>query len=78
MGWLDKMPLIPLALIAIFLALAPFRPEPHLLEKMKMLFAGTLTRPIDIVDLLMHAAPLIVLILKIARMVAGASNAPQG
>jgi len=53
--------------LAVFLALAPFSPEPHLWEKLKMLFAGTLVRPIDIFDLLLHGTPLLVLVLKILR-----------
>jgi len=51
--------------VALFLAIAPIQPEPHLWEKLKMLLAGTLTRPIDIFDLLMHSSLLIVLLLKI-------------
>jgi len=46
------------------LGLAPFVPEPHLVGKVKMLMAGTLTRPIDIFDLIFHSAPIILLILK--------------
>ena len=45
--------LIPAALL---LGLAPFAPEPHLVEKVKMLFSGTLSRPIDIFDLFLHGA----------------------
>jgi len=30
--------------------------------------AGTLSRPIDIFDLLLHASPIVVLVLKLARM----------
>jgi hypothetical protein len=68
MTWLDKIPLAPLALIAVLLGLAPFVPEPHLWEKLKMLAAGTLSRPIDIFDLLLHATPLVVLVLKLGRI----------
>lgn len=68
MAWLDKIPLAPLALLALLLGLAPFVPEPHLWEKLKMLAAGTLSRPIDIFDLLLHASPIAVLVLKLARM----------
>ena len=67
MKWLDRIPYIYLAPLAILLALAPFSPEPHLWEKLKMLFAGTLVRPIDIFDLLLHGTPLLVLVLKILR-----------
>ena len=53
---------------AVFLALAPFAPEPHLWEKLKMLSAGTLSRPIDIFDLFLHGTPLLLLVLKFIRM----------
>ncbi len=75
MGWLDQIPLVAIVLIAVFVGLAPFVPEPHLWEKLKMLFAGTLTRPLDIFDLLWHAAPLAVLVLKLIRIaVAGQAD----
>jgi hypothetical protein len=68
MRWLDQVPLTALIVVAIGLAIAPIVPEPHLWEKLKMLADGTLTRPIDIFDLVMHAAPSLVLILKLVRM----------
>jgi len=68
MKWLDKLPLTVILAIAVFFALAPFVPEPHLWQKLKMLFAGTLTRPIDIFDLFLHAAPLVLLVLKLMRL----------
>lgn len=67
MNWLDRLPLAPLAVVAVLIALAPFVPEPHLWEKLKMLARGDLTHPRDIFDLLMHAAPLAVLALKLLR-----------
>ena len=65
MKWLDKIPYIVITPLAIFLALAPFSPEPHLWEKLKMLFAGTLVRPVDIFDLCLHGTPLLILVLKL-------------
>ncbi len=65
--WLDEFPLPMLAMMALMLGLAPFVPEPHLWEKLKMLAAGTLSRPLDIFDLLMHATPGVLLVLKLAR-----------
>ena len=62
---LGKIPLIPLLLIAVFLGLAPFSPEPHLSEKVKMLLAGNLNAPMDIFDLLMHSAPAMLLLAKL-------------
>ncbi len=65
MRWLEKIPLIPLMIVATFLALAPFTPEPHLWEKLKLLAAGNLTKPVDIFDLLMHSVPLGLLVAKL-------------
>ena len=65
MKWLDKIPYAVIVPLAVVLALAPFSPEPHLWEKLKMLFTGTLVRPIDIFDLLLHGTPLLILVLKL-------------
>lgn len=65
MKWVDNIPYAVIVPLAVVLALAPFAPEPHLLEKLKMLFSGTLTRPIDIFDLFLHATPLLLLLLKL-------------
>ena len=43
---------------SILMGLAPLKPEPHLLEKIRMLSNGLLTRPVDIFDLFMHGTPL--------------------
>lgn len=58
--------LIPLAL---FLGFAPFYPQPHIIEKIRMLSDGTLTRPIDIFDLFWHAWPFALLACRFARNV---------
>ena len=39
-AWLDRVPLVWLVVLTGWLALAPFFPEPHLWEKLKMLAAG--------------------------------------
>ena len=64
---LDSTPYLPLILLAVFMLLAPFRPMPHVVEKLIMLKNGTLTRPLDIFDLLFHLAPTVVLVLKWVR-----------
>ncbi len=64
MKWLDRIPYLLIAPLAIFLVLAPFAPEPHLWEKLKMLSAGRLVRPVDIFDLFLHGTPLLILVLK--------------
>jgi hypothetical protein len=43
-------------------------------EKLRMLSQGTLTQPLDIFDLLMHATPLVLLAIKIWRNVARAGK----
>ena len=67
MAILDKIPYTILIVIAVFMLLAPFRPMPHVLEKLIMLKNGTLTKPIDIFDLFYHLVPTIVLLLKVYR-----------
>lgn len=68
LGWLDRFPLLWLILITAGMAGAPFVPQPHLVEKLAMLQAGTLVRPVDIFDLLMHAALLPLLALRLWRL----------
>lgn len=65
--WLDRVPTAGLAVAALLLGLAPFVPEPHLWEKLTMLAAGELTRPLDIFDLCMHGGPAVLLAAKLAR-----------
>lgn len=64
MKLIDKLTWTRLLIIALMLGLAPFIPEPHLVEKLRMLFSGTLTKPLDIFDLLLHCAPLVLIIIK--------------
>jgi hypothetical protein len=66
--WIDMLPVKPLLVVAVFFALVPFQPEPHLFEKLGMLFEGTLTRPIDIFDLFMHSLPIVLLMIRVIRI----------
>jgi hypothetical protein len=65
MKFLDGIPYSFLLPAALLLGLAPFAPEPHLLEKLRLLAVGQLVRPIDIFDLLLHSFPVILLLLKL-------------
>lgn len=65
--FLDKIPYSTLIIGAVLLGLAPFFPQPHLVEKLIMLKDGNLKKPLDIFDLLMHSAPLILLAIKLIR-----------
>ena len=56
----------PLVIVAcLSLGLAPFKPQPHIWEKLNMLISGNLSTPADISDLLMHGAPWVILGLKV-------------
>jgi hypothetical protein len=61
---LDYKILIPLVLL---LGFAPFYPQPHIVEKIRMLAAGTLKKPIDIFDLFWHAWPFVLLVFRVLR-----------
>lgn len=64
---LDNISWPVVIVLCVFLGGAPFVPEPHLLEKLRMLGQGTLTQPMDIFDLVMHGAPFVLLTAKITR-----------
>jgi len=61
---LDYLILIPLV---VLLGFAPFTPQPHIVEKLRMLMAGTLKRPIDVFDLVWHSWPFVLLAYKVVR-----------
>ena len=62
---LATLPLWLLLILCATLGLAPFTPEPHIWEKLKMLAAGTLSRPVDIFDLALHGLPWLLLAAKL-------------
>ena len=65
---MKPFPLWVLVVAALALGLAPFSPEPHLVEKLRMLFNGDLHRPVDIFDLLMHGALPIYVLWRLLRL----------
>lgn len=67
LSFIDRLPWALLLPIAVWLGIAPVTPEPHLVEKLRLLSQGALVRPIDIFDLLMHSAPLALVGLKAWR-----------
>lgn len=67
MEWLDKIPTGLLIAAAIMMLLAPFVPEPHLIEKFRMFMAGELKKPIDIFDVFWHLFPTVLLAIKLFR-----------
>ena len=67
MRWIDRIPKWLLVTVAIYLVGAPFVPEPHLIEKWRMLLDGTLSKPIDIFDFFLHTVPMVVLAIRLLR-----------
>lgn len=76
--WTDRIPLahlVPIALLlAVMPAILPPFPEPHLVEKLRMLAAGTLSKPLDIFDLLLHGVPITLLAIRLVRIGMGKST----
>lgn len=62
--WIQKLPWWLVIVGSLTLGLAPFQPEPHLIEKLTMLAEGRLHRPVDVFDLCMHGAFPLLLIVK--------------
>jgi len=51
------------ALLCLTLGLAPYNP-PHVVEKLRLLGAGKLTKPLDWIDFCLHGAPWVLLLAK--------------
>lgn len=68
LGFIDSLPLATLVMASILLGLAPLFPEPHLVEKTRWLMEGHPFKLIDVFDVLMHGAPLVLLAVRLARM----------
>lgn len=67
MRWFDRIPLLWPVLIALWLLVAPVVPEPHLIEKLRLLTQSQLTRQLDIFDLLLHSVPALLLVWRLWR-----------
>lgn len=65
---MDRVPLSVALIVGLGLGLSPFVPEPHVVEKLRMLGQGALTRPLDVFDLVWHASALALLGLKLIRI----------
>jgi hypothetical protein len=64
MRFIRELPFSILIVAAVFMLGAPFVPEPHLVEKARMAMNGTLTRPIDLFDVVWHLLPSALLVWK--------------
>ncbi len=63
---IDSLPLPHFIVLSLFLGLAPFFPEPHLFEKIRMLMDGNLHKPLDMFDLVLHGTPWVLLVIKLS------------
>lgn len=59
-----KWPMFLLA--SLTLGLAPFTPEPHIVEKLSWLLEGHAFKPIDYFDILLHGSPWVLFILSLS------------
>ncbi len=66
-NFLDNISFNTLLIFSIVMLLLPFRPMPHVVEKLIMLKNGELRAAIDIFDLFYHLAPSILLIIKLIK-----------
>lgn len=69
MRWINSLSWPLVIMISLTLGLAPFAPEPHVIEKLTMLFNGELSKPIDIFDLFLHGTPWVLLMLKTSTLI---------
>jgi hypothetical protein len=64
-NYIKQVPWVVVILLCTTLGLAPYTPQPHVIEKLILLTNGQLSNPVDIFDFLMHLSPFILLTLKI-------------
>ena len=69
MAWLDRVPWWLVTAAVLTLGLAPYLPEPHVWEKLKLLFLGGLRKPIDMFDLGLHGLPWVIAAAQVVRTV---------
>ncbi len=67
LAFIDRMPFLTVVVMAIGLGLAPFFPEPHLVEKARWLIQGHPFRPIDVFDVFWHLWPFALVAVKLVR-----------
>lgn len=62
---IGKIPWLIVIILCATLGLAPFTPQPHIVEKFVLLIDGELNSFVDIFDFLLHLSPFILLLAKI-------------
>jgi len=69
MKWLDDISYVFLIAAALLMAMMPFQPEPHLVQKYGLWLTGNLQKPADIFDVFWHLLPTLLLLLKFVRAI---------
>ena len=64
MRFIRELPFSILIVVTVLMLGAPFVPEPHLVEKARMLSQGLLTKPLDMFDVVWHLLPAALLVWK--------------
>lgn len=70
----NRIPWLLIIALCLTLGLAPFQPQPHLFEKLGMLVGGELVQAIDVFDLLLHALPWLLALVKLALQLRGGAQ----
>ncbi|MCK4940287.1 MAG: hypothetical protein KAR80_08285 [Rhodospirillaceae bacterium] len=74
-SFIDNLPTLPTLAIGIWMGLAPFAPEPHLVQKFLMAINGDAFKLIDVFDVFMHGGLGALAGLKIWRILATRGDA---
>lgn len=61
---ITSIPWSIIIILCLTVGLAPFSPEPHLLEKIRLIFLGQLHSLVDIFDFFFHLSPFVLFIIK--------------
>jgi len=72
--FIEKIPWLVIVLLCIAPGLAPYTPQPHIVEKLLMLQQAALTKPIDIFDLVLHGLPFVLLVAKLFTVSSSRAN----
>ena len=65
---IDKLPTFPTVVVGLWMGLAPFMPEPHLVQKFYMLINNEPFKLIDVFDVFMHGGIAAIAVLKVWRI----------
>lgn len=68
MKFVESIPTWLLVMACLTLGLAPYVPQPHVVEKLGLLMGGRLQQPMDVFDILLHLTPWVLLLLRLGLL----------